>query len=70
MSQSNTSIHSKPITQICIFIQGTDLRGKTVAISGSGNVALYATEKVNELGGKVNSEIDIHYNVTISKDGH
>ena len=27
--------------------------GKTVAISGSGNVAQYATEKVNDLGGKV-----------------
>jgi len=28
-------------------------KGKTVAISGSGNVAQYATEKVTELGGKV-----------------
>ncbi len=27
--------------------------GKKVAISGSGNVAQYATEKVNQLGGKV-----------------
>jgi glutamate dehydrogenase (NADP+) len=27
--------------------------GKRVAISGSGNVAQYATEKVNQLGGKV-----------------
>ncbi|MBC8214113.1 MAG: NADP-specific glutamate dehydrogenase [Candidatus Marinimicrobia bacterium] len=27
--------------------------GKTVTVSGSGNVAQYATEKVNELGGKV-----------------
>ncbi len=27
--------------------------GKTVAVSGSGNVAQYATEKVNQLGGKV-----------------
>lgn len=27
--------------------------GKTVAISGSGNVATYAVEKVNDLGGKV-----------------
>lgn len=27
--------------------------GKTVLISGSGNVAQYATQKVNELGGKV-----------------
>ena len=30
-----------------------DFNGKTVAISGSGNVAQYAVEKVNELGGKV-----------------
>lgn len=28
-------------------------KGKTVCISGSGNVAQYATEKVTELGGKV-----------------
>jgi len=29
-----------------------DFKGKYVAISGSGNVAQYATQKVNELGGK------------------
>tara|TARA_Y100000748_G_scaffold248813_1_gene213618 strand:+ start:108 stop:1445 length:1338 start_codon:yes stop_codon:yes gene_type:complete len=28
-------------------------KGKTVAVSGSGNVAQYAAEKVNDLGGKV-----------------
>ncbi|MFO8129933.1 MAG: NADP-specific glutamate dehydrogenase [Bacteroidales bacterium] len=33
--------------------RGKDLAGKTVAISGSGNVAQFATEKVTELGGKV-----------------
>jgi len=32
---------------------GNSFEGKTVAISGSGNVATYATEKVNQLGGKV-----------------
>jgi len=32
---------------------GDSLEGKTVCISGSGNVATYATEKVNHLGGKV-----------------
>lgn len=32
---------------------GNTLEGKTVCISGSGNVATYATEKVNHLGGKV-----------------
>ncbi|MCE5295588.1 MAG: NADP-specific glutamate dehydrogenase [Euryarchaeota archaeon] len=30
-----------------------DLKGKTVAISGSGNVAQYAVQKVTQLGGKV-----------------
>ncbi len=29
------------------------VKGKTVAISGSGNVAQYAAEKINQLGGKV-----------------
>ena len=32
---------------------GSTLEGKIVCISGSGNVATYATEKVNHLGGKV-----------------
>ncbi len=33
--------------------RGQSFEGKTVAISGSGNVAQYATQKVNQLGGKV-----------------
>ncbi len=33
--------------------KGDDFNGKTVLISGSGNVAQYAVEKVNQLGGKV-----------------
>ncbi|UCG26767.1 MAG: NADP-specific glutamate dehydrogenase [Bacteroidales bacterium] len=33
--------------------RGMDFKGKTVTVSGSGNVAQYATEKVTELGGKV-----------------
>lgn len=33
--------------------RGDSLKGKTVAISGSGNVAQFATEKVTEFGGKV-----------------
>ena len=32
---------------------GDDLEGKVVSISGSGNVAQYATEKATELGAKV-----------------
>ena len=33
--------------------QGKSFKGQTVAVSGSGNVAQYATQKVLELGGKV-----------------
>lgn len=33
--------------------RGEGLRGKTVAVSGSGNVAIYAAEKLIELGAKV-----------------
>lgn len=33
--------------------RGDSFEGKIVAISGSGNVAQYATQKVNQLGGKV-----------------
>jgi len=33
--------------------RGDELAGKTCVVSGSGNVAIYAIEKVNELGGKV-----------------
>ncbi len=34
-------------------VKGDKLDGKTVVISGSGNVAIYATEKAQQLGGKV-----------------
>ena len=33
--------------------QGMSFEGKTVVVSGSGNVAIYATEKATQLGGKV-----------------
>ncbi len=33
--------------------RNVDLKGKTVAVSGSGNVALYTVQKLNELGAKV-----------------
>ncbi len=32
---------------------GEDIKGKTAAISGSGNVAEFTAEQINELGGKV-----------------
>ncbi len=34
-------------------IKGKSFKGSTVVVSGSGNVAIYATEKVQQLGGKV-----------------
>ncbi len=39
--------------QSMLKTQGQDFTGKTVVISGSGNVAQYAAEKVTQLGGKV-----------------
>ena len=38
--------------------RGLDFKGKTVAVSGAGNVAQFAVEKVNQLGGKVISLCD------------
>lgn len=44
---------------LCYFTEemlrdhGTSFKGKTVVISGSGNVAIFATIKATELGGKV-----------------
>lgn len=44
---------------LCYFVdemirdKGKSFNGATVVISGSGNVAIYATEKVHQLGGKV-----------------
>ena len=32
---------------------GSDLKGKTVCVSGAGNVAIYAIEKAHQLGAKV-----------------
>ncbi len=39
--------------QAMLETRGDSLQGKTVTISGSGNVAQYAVEKVTQLGGKV-----------------
>ncbi len=33
--------------------RGDSMEGKTISVSGSGNVALYCVEKANEFGGKV-----------------
>ena len=40
-------------TQEMLKDNGTSFDGKTVVISGSGNVAIYATKKATELGAKV-----------------
>ena len=40
-------------TQALLQDNGTSFDGKTVAISGSGNVAIYACEKATQLGAKV-----------------
>ncbi len=41
------------LTEEMLKAHGTSLKGKTVAVSGSGNVAIYATQKATELGAKV-----------------
>ncbi|MDP4125601.1 MAG: NADP-specific glutamate dehydrogenase [Bacillota bacterium] len=44
---------------VCYFMEealnakGKSFKGATVSVSGSGNVAIYATQKVHQLGGKV-----------------
>ena len=41
------------LTQEMLACNGHDLAGKTVAVSGAGNVAIYAIEKAQQLGAKV-----------------
>lgn len=41
------------LTEEMLKCNGKDIAGKTVCISGSGNVAIYATKKAQELGAKV-----------------
>ncbi len=41
------------LTQEMLRCNGVDIKGKTVCVSGSGNVAIYAAEKAIELGAKV-----------------
>ena len=41
------------IAEEALKSKGDDLNGKTVAISGSGNVAIYACQKAQQLGAKV-----------------
>ncbi len=41
------------ITEEMLKCHGLDLKGKTVLVSGAGNVAIYAIEKATQLGAKV-----------------
>ena len=41
------------LTEEMLKCNGHDIAGKTVAVSGSGNVAIYATQKAQQLGAKV-----------------
>ncbi|MBR0510166.1 MAG: NADP-specific glutamate dehydrogenase [Clostridia bacterium] len=41
------------ITEEMLKCHGQDIAGKTVTVSGSGNVAIYAMEKAQQLGAKV-----------------
>lgn len=41
------------LTEELLKQNGKDIAGKTVAVSGSGNVAIFATEKATQLGAKV-----------------
>ena len=40
------------LTAEMLKCNGTSIEGKTIAVSGSGNVAIYAIEKAQQLGGK------------------
>ncbi len=41
------------LTEELLKDHGTSLKGKTVVVSGAGNVAIYATQKAQQLGAKV-----------------
>lgn len=47
--------------------RGMDFKDKVVAVSGSGNVAQYAIEKVNELGGRVITVCDSNATIVDEK---
>ena len=41
------------ITEEMLKCNGQDIKGKTIAVSGAGNVAIYAIQKAGQLGAKV-----------------
>ncbi|HBH47462.1 MAG TPA: NADP-specific glutamate dehydrogenase [Bacteroidales bacterium] len=56
------------ITQNFLQEHGSDMSGKRIAMSGAGNVAIYAAEKVMQLGGTVLSMSDSN-GCIIDEDG-
>ena len=54
--------------QNMLAVQGRDLQGMTCAVSGSGNVAQYAVEKLTQLGAKVVTLSDSNGTI-VDKDG-
>lgn len=46
------------LTQEMLRLNGIDIAGKTIAVSGSGNVAIYATQKAHQMGAKVVTSSD------------
>lgn len=46
------------LTQEMLRLNGIDIAGKTIAVSGSGNVAIYATQKAHQMGAKVLTSSD------------
>lgn len=40
------------LTEEMMKCNGSDIKGKTIAVSGAGNVAIYAIQKAQQLGGK------------------
>ena len=41
------------LTKEMMALNGMDIAGKTISVSGSGNVAIYAAEKAHDMGAKV-----------------
>ena len=47
------------LTEEMLTSNGHDIAGKTVCVSGSGNVAIYATQKAQQMGAKVVTVSDL-----------
>ena len=58
------------LTDELLKLNGIELAGKTVAVSGAGNVAIYATQKAQELGAKVVTVSDSTGWVIRSRNGN